>query len=177
MRDISSLRHDFLGALADTGFVPFGLAPTDRALNAHGAHENLLKGVIAGALWPRVARVTLPAGAVKFDKVSAGTVQRANAAKEFRFGELDGARVFLHPGSVLFGAAAWKADFVAYFARHKTTKVFLRDATEVPTYALLLFGGPVTVDHVKGGLTVKTSDGVLKLKAWPRIGVLVNQLR
>jgi hypothetical protein len=44
-------------------------------------------------------------------------------------------------------------------------------------YGLLLFGGPVSVDHVKGGLTVSARDGAIKLKAWPRIGVLVNQLR
>jgi ATP-dependent RNA helicase DHX57 len=44
-------------------------------------------------------------------------------------------------------------------------------------YALLLFGGPVTVNHVAGGLTINTSEGPIKLKAWPRIGILVNQLR
>lgn len=44
-------------------------------------------------------------------------------------------------------------------------------------YALLLFGGPVSVDHVKGGLTVGNQDAFIRLKAWPRIGVLVNQLR
>ncbi|CDO73424.1 hypothetical protein BN946_scf185013.g58 [Trametes cinnabarina] len=58
-----------------------------------------------------------------------------------------------------------------------TSKLFLRDATEVPVYALLLFGGPVAVNHVGGGLTVGTKDCFVKLKAWPRIGVLVNHLR
>lgn len=44
-------------------------------------------------------------------------------------------------------------------------------------YALLLFGGPVTVDHIKGGLTIGNKEAFVKLKAWPRIGVLANQLR
>jgi ATP-dependent RNA helicase DHX57 len=48
---------------------------------------------------------------------------------------------------------------------------------QVPLYALLLFGGPVSVNHVAGGLTVGTKTTYIKLKAWPRIGVLVNQLR
>jgi ATP-dependent RNA helicase DHX57 len=48
---------------------------------------------------------------------------------------------------------------------------------KVPIYALLLFGGPVSVNHVAGGLTISTSEGSIKLKAWPRIGILVNQLR
>lgn len=44
-------------------------------------------------------------------------------------------------------------------------------------YALLLFGGPVSVNHIAGGLTVGSKNAYVKLKAWPRIGVLVNQLR
>lgn len=44
-------------------------------------------------------------------------------------------------------------------------------------YALLLFGGPVSVNHVGGGLAVGSGDGTIKLRAWPRIGTLVNQLR
>jgi hypothetical protein len=49
--------------------------------------------------------------------------------------------------------------------------------SQVPIYALLLFGGPVSVDHVQGGLTIGNKEAFIKLKAWPRIGVLVNQLR
>jgi ATP-dependent RNA helicase DHX57 len=103
--------------------------------------------------------------------------------------------VFLHPASILFTNASWRSPFITYFGKHKTSKVFLRDATEVrvltslrfsrakrgqqiPIYALLLFGGPVTVNHVAGGLTISSKGGsAIKLKAWPRIGVLVNQLR
>ena len=33
------------------------------------------------------------------------------------------------------------------------------------------------MNHVGGGLTVGTKDAYVKLKAWPRIGVLVKQLR
>lgn len=86
-------------------------------------------------LWPRIARVHLPKGAIKFDRVQAGTVQRANEAKEFKFYDIstgeDGGRVFLHPASVLFHSAEWKSPFVTYFQKQQTTKLFLRDATEV----------------------------------------------
>jgi len=122
-------------------------------------------------------------------------VQRENTAKEFKMYDLREGRVFLHPASVLFGAAAWRSPFLAYFNKHMTSKVFLRDATEVhsrhegswvvdrlnvpqvPLYALLLFGGPVSVNHVAGGVTIRSKDSWVKLKAWPRIGILVNQLR
>lgn len=35
----------------------------------------------------------------------------------------------------------------------------------------------MSVNHVGGGLVVGTRAAQVKLKAWPRIGVLVNQLR
>jgi hypothetical protein len=31
----------------------------------------------------------------------------------------------------LFGAAAWRSPFLVYFHKYMSTKVFLRDATEV----------------------------------------------
>ncbi|KAI0778819.1 P-loop containing nucleoside triphosphate hydrolase protein [Trametes elegans] len=177
VRDVTSLRQDFFSALTQLGFVSTSSTPTSPALNAHATNTNLVKAVVLGGLWPRVARVHLPQSAVKFDRVQAGTVRRENSAREFRLYDLRAGRVFLHPASVLFGAAAWRAPFVAYFQKQLTTKLFLRDATEVPIYALLLFGGPVSVNHIGGGLTVGTRDCIVKLRAWPRIGVLVNHLR
>lgn len=44
-------------------------------------------------------------------------------------------------------------------------------------YGKLLFGGKVTVNHIAGGLTISSDGDGIKLKAWPRIGVLANQLR
>ena len=93
----------------------------------------MVKAVILGGFWPRVARVHLPKSAIKFDKVQAGTIQRENTAKEFKFFDIGntGERVFLHPASILFGEASWKSPFVTYFQKQATTKIFLRDATEV----------------------------------------------
>ena len=48
---------------------------------------------------------------------------------------------------------------------------------KVPLYALLLFGGKVSTNRVAGGITIGSKDNWIKLKAWSRIGVLVNQLR
>lgn len=140
VRDITSLRLDFLNALTSLGFIPPNSKPDSPGLTAHSipTSPNLIKAIILGGLWPRLARVHLPKSAIKFDRVQAGTVQRENSAREFRLydlqatpGEAGGARVFVHPASVLFGATVWKSPFVAYFQKQMTSKVFLRDATEV----------------------------------------------
>ncbi|KAJ7103273.1 P-loop containing nucleoside triphosphate hydrolase protein [Mycena belliarum] len=177
IRDITTLRNDFIGSLSDLGFIPLSSKPSTPALNTNSENTNLVKAVVLGGLWPRVARVHLPKSAIKFDRVSAGTVQRENIAKEFKMYDLREGRVFLHPASILFEVAAWKSPFLVYFSKHMTSKVFLRDATEVPLYALLLLGGPVSVNHVAGGLTIGTKSSFIRLRAWPRIGVLVNQMR
>lgn len=177
IREITTLRNDFILSLADLGFIPLSSTPSTPYLNANSNNTNLLKAVILGGLWPRVARVHLPRSAIKFDKVQAGTVQRENSAREFKIFDLREGRVFLHPASVLFDTAAWKSSFLVYFHKYMSTKVFLRDATEVPLYALLLFGGQVSVNHVAGGISIVSKDTQIKLKAWPRIGILVNQLR
>ncbi|KAG9314147.1 P-loop containing nucleoside triphosphate hydrolase protein [Chiua virens] len=177
LHEIMSLRQDFFASLSDMGLTPISASPEAPSLNVNSTNANLIKAVILGGLWPRVARVRLPASAIKFDKVQAGTVQRENTAKEYKMYDVRHGRVFLHPSSVLFGESTWKSPFLTYFQLQQTTKVFVRGATEVPMYALLLFGGPVTVNHVGGGLVVGHGDCTVKLKAWPRIGTLVNQLR
>lgn len=195
IREITSLRHDFLSSLSDLGFIPRSARASSQELNTNSANTNIVKAVILGGLWPRVAQVHLPRSAIKFDKVQAGTVQRENTAKEYKIHDLTGVRVFLHPSSTLFGESTWKSPFLAYFQKQMTSKVFIRGATQVcnfffdvivfgalscnqvPMYALLLFGGPVSVNHIGGGLTVGKGGNIVKLKAWPRIGILVNQLR
>jgi len=51
-------------------------------------------------------------------------------AKEVKLFDQAG-RVFIHPSSILFSEAGFKSGFLAYFQKAETSKVFLRDATEV----------------------------------------------
>lgn len=57
-----------------------------------------------------------------------------------------------------------------------TTKPFLRDSTEIPLYGILLFGGRIRID-LQRGLTVGNGDASQLMRSWPRIGVLVLELR
>ncbi|KAH9486308.1 Putative DEAH-box ATP-dependent helicase [Psilocybe cubensis] len=177
VREITTLRQDFISSLAEIGLIPLNSKPTTQSLNTCSDNLNLVKAAMLGGLWPRVARVQLPTDKIKYDKVSGGTVQRDNSAKDYKILDLKEGRVFLHPGSVLFAKSTWKPPFLFYFHKYMTNKIFLRDATKVPMYALLLFGGPVSVNHIRGGLTIGSKDNFIKLAAIPRIGILVNQLR
>ncbi|PPQ64076.1 hypothetical protein CVT24_008889 [Panaeolus cyanescens] len=167
--EVSTLRHDFLSHLEELGFVPRKASPDTPSLNVNSKNLNLVKAAMLGGLWPHVARIHLPDVKIKYDKVAAGTVQRQNVAKDFKLFDLKEGRVFLHPGSVLFNTSDWRPPFVCYFQKYMTSKV--------PAYSVLLFGGPVNVDHIRSALTIGTKNYFIKMSAIPRIGVLVNQLR
>jgi hypothetical protein len=55
----------------------------------------------------------------------------------------------------------------------KTSKPFLRDATECSAYALLFFGGDLDVEARKSVISI---DGWVKLSANARIGYLIRDL-
>ena len=172
LRDITGLRQDFYNALSSLGFMASPKAL--QSVNVNSGNHNLVKAITVGGLYPRVARIALPTA--QFERLQQGTIQKDHHAKEVKFFDQNG-RVFLHPTSILFAeAGGLKSGFVTYFAKAETSKVFLRDATEVPLFALLLFGGPITVQHFAGGVMLG-KDGFIKLRANTRIAVLCSQLR
>jgi len=131
VQSITSLRNDFFSYLTDLGFIPHHLQPSSEVLNSNSNNTSLVKSIILGGLWPHVARVRVRKGAQKFDQVQAGTVAREIKARDYLLYDMKGGRVFLHPGSILFDTATWKSDFVAYFHKYQTDKIYLKDATQV----------------------------------------------
>lgn len=110
----------------------------------------------------------------------------------------------MHPGSILFSESKLKNGYLTYFNKSVTSKPFLRDATEVrlqdlypnygchrsadhcspsqlPLYALLLFGRHLSADPLRGGLSISASTNdknkKIHLRAPPRTSVLINELR
>ncbi|WVQ98990.1 hypothetical protein IAU59_006122 [Kwoniella sp. CBS 9459] len=172
VRDITTLRSDFLSALSSIGFID--AKPSEVAkFSVNAKIDNLVKGVIVGGLYPRIARIAMPRA--QFERVQQGSIQKDHEAKEVKMFDQAG-RVFVHPSSVLFNESGFKSGYLAYFAKAETSKVFLRDATEVPLYGLLLFGGNITINHWAGGIMLG-KDGHVKMRAGTRIGVLCSQLR
>ncbi|KAJ2860456.1 helicase, partial [Coemansia erecta] len=92
-------------------------------------------------------------------------------------------RLFIHPQSTLFAESKYPVPFITYFSLSSTdkankddNKVYVRDVTVPGIYAILMLGPPLTVDHDNKVVSIGSS-GALAVRAWPRIAVLVNQLR
>ncbi|WFD22917.1 RNA helicase [Malassezia equina] len=155
------------------------------AYDTHSRHTNLLRSLLLAAMWPSVVRVDQPAA--RYHASASGAVRKEAHAKELHYFDEHDGRVFLHPSSLLFHATECQSGYVAVLSKSARglageARTYVRDATEVPLYAILLFGGPLYVDHEVGGLTVSTgvtasADAWVRLRANPRIGVLCRQLR
>lgn len=50
-------------------------------------------------------------------------------------------RVFIHPSSVNFNVGKFESGWVVYTDMVATSKLYVRESSAVPIYALLLFGG------------------------------------
>ena len=79
-------------------------------------------------------------------------------------------RVFMHPASVNFNCGSFPSGWLLYTDVTETSKVFVREASMVPVYALLLFGGVLTVHHMDGLIRL---DGWATFKAPAQIAALV----
>ncbi|KAL8999381.1 MAG: hypothetical protein Q9169_001807 [Polycauliona sp. 2 TL-2023] len=175
LQDISSHRAQYLASLQDAGFLPPQYRPdTFTSLNAQNTNTALIRALIAGAFNPQLARIVFPDR--KFAPSVSGTVELDPEARTIKFFNQENGRVFVHPSSTLFDAQNFVGNsvYMSYFNKMATSKVFIRELTPFNAYALLLFGGPITLDTHGRGLIV---DGWLKLRGWARIGVLVSRLR
>lgn len=83
--------------------------------------------------------------------------------------------VFIHPISVNFDQSIkFPSPYLVYFEKVKTTKVYLRDATMMTPYPLLLFGGELTVKHEQ---MVIQMDEWVEFASMGKVAVLIKQLR
>ncbi|KAL9935348.1 hypothetical protein V8E36_005696 [Tilletia maclaganii] len=235
LRDIYSLRFELLGNLQDLGFahrhqaneaLPLpSLGPAaEEDMNklqqsdCNALNLNMLRAILAAALWPSVVRIQMPAQ--QFSKSTSGTLLRDPEAKTIKYFDRVQGRLFLFNTSVNFDVTGYSSAYMSVFQKAvlkqsaprgaiggTQEKIMMRDANEVPTYALLLFGGKLTVNSAVGGISIgsaassgvgasaevddsddedgqrlaasssRSSSGWVKVRASARIAVLCSQLR
>mmetsp|Transcript_58062 Transcript_58062/g.181935 ORF Transcript_58062/g.181935 Transcript_58062/m.181935 type:complete len:544 (+) Transcript_58062:3-1634(+) len=99
----------------------------------------LLAALLCAALFPQVARVSLPKVSKRSKK--AGKTQDAQHMKIYVQVAGQEERAKLHPSSVAARASRGLSGFIVYQELVKTTQLYVRDITQLPPLALLLFGG------------------------------------
>ena len=181
-------RRQFAQILADLGFISASyVASVDKPWSSdklkgvntgygepdeYAGHARVVKAAIASGLYPQLLRAENPAA--QFQKVHGGAFVTEGSAGKVKLFDRERGRVFIHPSSINFSAARFESGWLVYSDIMETSKVFIRECSMVPAYAVLLFAGHITVQHEKATIVV---DDWAKFKAPARIGVLVREMR
>ena len=164
---VKQMKRKLKKMLEDMGFA----AGTD--LNRFSSNDRVVAAVLGAGLYPRVVKVKHPDKQYT-ETVSGVLAKEVYEAKAIRMFSRSEGRVFVHPASLLFHNDRWQHPFVAYFTKMKTSKIYLRDANMISPYALLLFGGKLSVLHAKGQITV---DDWLVMKSPAKVSIVFRSLR
>ncbi|KAH9305424.1 hypothetical protein KI387_009828 [Taxus chinensis] len=178
------MRTQFGILLADIGFVKLPkvdckkdqidklLDDLSQPFNIYAQQSAIVKSTLCAGLYPNV--VAMEEGSMKI--VHAGGINRhSSLGPRNRPRWFDGRReVFVHPTSINFTTSEFRHPFMVFLEKVETTKVFLRDTTIISPYALLLFGGPINIQHQTGTVIL---DGWLKMNAPAQTAVLFKELR
>ena len=88
------------------------------------------------------------------------------------FTQTDG-KVAFHPKSVNYEVPFFSSQFLIYHTKVKSSSIFLHDATVIPPFPLLFFGGDISVGRDKEQETI-TVDKWIVFQAPQRIAHLVK---
>ncbi|KAG2486676.1 hypothetical protein HYH03_014607 [Edaphochlamys debaryana] len=181
-------RAEYARVLGELGFLDMGLAYDARRLgpaaslpgsdwlsapaNRNAGNARFTKAALCAGFYPSVLRVDHPPA--KYVQVHGGTAEVEADPKDLKYFDRERGRTFMHPGSLLFSMGKIESGWVVFTQMTETSKLFVREASMVPVYAMLLFGGEVAVDHSAGLVRV---DEWAKFKAAATVGVMVRELR
>jgi hypothetical protein len=182
LQSIAGLKRQLLELLSDAHFVAPGLRA--RAVEAMGRRAGgndgvrlalgveddcdaladrgaLLKALLCAALYPQVVVVEQAEPAVaggKAGKGGKGGKTAGGSAPRFVIredGKAEPVTVMLHPSSVNAKETRFESKFLVYAEKVRTTQIYVRDCAPVSAYALMLFGGALSIDgrrrHRDGG--------------------------
>ena len=148
--------------------------------NVHATSMPCLRAVLCAGLYPNVARASTREEQMGEDggkgkgKGGKGGGKGGRRARTPALETFGGAPVELHPSSANAETAHFESRWLVYYEKVRTAKVYLRDATMVTPYPLLLFGGELKVKHAQQSITI---DKWIEFDAAPRVAVLFKSLR
>ncbi|GBG82962.1 hypothetical protein CBR_g36488 [Chara braunii] len=151
---MEDMRQQFVDLLSQFGFMDKSAGVA--SYNRYGNDMELIRAVICAGMYPNVVRV---------EKKGRQTLLHTRE---------DG-RVKLHPTSVISMDSLSRNSWLVYHEKVKTTDIFIRDASAVGDYALLMFGGEMSTSPSGAGFSML--KGYLHFSTAPRSTQLVKELR
>lgn len=132
------------------------------AANERSDDLRLVRAVLVAGLYPNVARADPPSRPTGNPRLAFFSEQGREEMCAF------------HPCSVSFDMRRLQSRWLVFHEMVRTTSVFLRDATPVSPYQLMLFGGSISVQHGAGTVSL---DRWITFAAPPKVAVLFKEIR
>ncbi|KAJ3140257.1 ATPdependent RNA helicase [Geranomyces variabilis] len=177
---IANVKRQLAELIGDIGFIDHTVPVTAREMERAGRRANsdgvkesigdqanlrgddlrLVKALLLAALYPNVIKVT------KSLKPSEELVLFVKGNEE----------VFIHPSSINYRKAHPNHSFLVYHEKVRTSKVYIRDASLVPPFALAFFAGAqLAWDGSQKRLNM--DDGWIRFRTHPNIATVVQGAR
>ena len=157
------LHSQYAKLLGEIGFLPQNYKPSNTFL-MRKEDASLFKAVLCAGLYPNI--IVAPRALAED-----GLKQPAN---EVAFQSRRKGDVFLHPSTLMASAKKLDSRYLCFHEIVKTRKLYVRDATMVTPYSLLLFGGALEIYHNQQAITV---DKWLRFRIDRKPATLVKHLR
>uniref|UniRef100_A0A8D8TQP8 RNA helicase n=1 Tax=Cacopsylla melanoneura TaxID=428564 RepID=A0A8D8TQP8_9HEMI len=173
---LGETKNQFLKYLAHIGFIPNTvklprcagpdrvLEATGPELNKYGDNQKLLAGILCSALYPNIVTVTVPPSFCDYSIYGGSSYPRSVNADQLVFYTKKDGPVFLHPSSILKEVSRFPSPYIVFQEKIKTSKLFIRNCTMVPTLALILFcKGSVNVQKYLDTFVLSLDDDWIAL--------------
>ncbi|EGD77765.1 hypothetical protein PTSG_08854 [Salpingoeca rosetta] len=131
LKMIRDMKTQFLNLLQDIGFVGRTREAISKC-NINSRNEKLVVAVLCAGLYPNVASVYHSHG-------------KAFGKRPPKLKTREDGTVALHPKSVLADETVIPTKWLVYHHKMKTVKIYLYDASMIPPFPLIFFGGDVKV--------------------------------
>ena len=151
------------------------LAAAAEAANQAMANGALVKALLCAALYPQVVLVESKEKDGGKGGGKGGGGKGGGGAPKFLIREAGVAEpvaVALHPSSVNARETRFESKYLVFAEKVKTTQIYVRDSSPVSPYALMLFGGGLTLEGAaRGARDTPRTEATLAVDTWIRFRV------
>ena len=167
------------------------------AASAAAVNGSLLKALLCAALYPQVVVVETSdkggKGGKGGDGGKGGKGGGGGGAPKFLIKEVGSAEpvaVAIHPSSVNAKETRFESKYLVYAEKVRTAQVYVRDASPVSPYALMLFGGGLAAERGSSASSASSTprgvaevssvlvvDGWIKFRVPKRVEALILDVR
>jgi HrpA-like RNA helicase len=136
----------------------------DEKANSNSENEAMIRAVLVAGCYPNICR--------------AEKVTTAKGKNSIRIRNRDDKTIDVHPSSVLYGEESGLSDkWLVYHTAVRTSKFFIRDSTVIPPYAILMFGGDLSMRHTSDTRCVVSMDNWVRFECPRVVGVVIRSVR